>query len=138
MSSVFIQVGLLGIQMIWTRDSEDALTNARTDKKVMQNTNQKFLDMLNELIDTTTKDLKKIERTKYETLITIHVHQKDIFDDLVSTFSVTSHKIRNPQDEVLFGIISSSNYREVDIKIYKPPKIIISIFFSIKHYVLGV
>ena len=49
----------------------------------MQATDNHFLNILDTLIEVTTQNLSKIERRKFETLITIHLHQRDIFHDLV-------------------------------------------------------
>ncbi|XP_061708954.1 dynein axonemal heavy chain 8 [Cydia pomonella] len=86
------QAGLLGMQILWTSDAEYALKKARADRFIMRLTNQKFLDLLNGLIDYTVKDLTPLDRTQIETMITIHVHQRDIFDDLVKL------RIKSPGD----------------------------------------
>ncbi|XP_044147017.1 dynein axonemal heavy chain 8 [Bufo gargarizans] len=77
------QVTLLGLQILWTHDSEEALCTIKEDRKVMQRTNQKFLEILNTLMSQTVRILKKYERIKFESLITIHMHQRDVFDGLV-------------------------------------------------------
>ncbi|XP_017775151.1 PREDICTED: dynein heavy chain 8, axonemal [Nicrophorus vespilloides] len=77
------QAGLVGVQVLWTKESEFAIKRAKVDKVIMKNTNKRFLDLLNSLIDLTSKDLTVLERTRFETMVTIHVHQRDIFDDIV-------------------------------------------------------
>ena len=77
------QVALLGVQLIWTQDFQSALVNMSKDRTVMPSTNKKFMQMLSELIAICLQsDLTKLARIKYETLVTIHVHQKDLFQEV--------------------------------------------------------
>ncbi|XP_072395911.1 dynein axonemal heavy chain 8 [Diabrotica undecimpunctata] len=76
------QAGLVGIQILWTKESEVAIKKARVDRMAMKITNKRFLDLLNSLIDLTSKDLTKMQRIRFETMVTIHVHQRDIFDNI--------------------------------------------------------
>lgn len=76
------QVGIVGIQMLWTRDAEVALDLAKTDKKAMVKADDYFLELLTGLIDKTLDvTMNKLNRMKFETLVTLHVHQRDIFHD---------------------------------------------------------
>ena len=86
------QFCILGIQMIWTREGENALSLCKQEKRIMSETNGKFLDILNLLIAQTTRNLDKIERKKYEVLITVHMHQRDVFEQMVKM------NVKNPND----------------------------------------
>ncbi|CAG9816206.1 unnamed protein product [Phaedon cochleariae] len=76
------QAGLVGVQILWTKEAEVAIKRAKVDRMQMKITNQRFLDLLNSLIDLTSKDLTKMQRIRFETMVTIHVHQRDIFDNI--------------------------------------------------------
>jgi dynein heavy chain len=93
------QVSLLGIQIIWTTDFQDALMrmSKEKDRAVMGAANKKFVQMLSDLIAACLTDLgPKMNRTKYETLVTIHVHQKDLFQEIWK--KVKEHKVKDEND----------------------------------------
>lgn len=73
------QAGLIGVQILWTNEAELAIKKSKVDKEIMRKTNQQFLDLLNEFIELTLTDLSKLQRIKYETMVTIHVHQVNKF-----------------------------------------------------------
>jgi dynein heavy chain len=91
------QVCLLGIQLMWTVDFEDALSRMKSDKKIMAEMHKKFVQMLSDLVGVCLTDLgSKMNRTKFETLVTIHVHQKDLFQEVWK--KAKEHKVKDEND----------------------------------------
>ena len=81
------QYSLLGIQLLWTGDSQGALEVCRTKKNAMRDANDRSLAVLSTLSSWCLQDLgSRMNRTKIETLVTIQVHQRDVINDLTTLY----------------------------------------------------
>lgn len=93
------QVALLGIQMLWTQKVQEALEKNTKEKNStdMEKKRKEIASILERLsnmcLDT---NHTRISRTKVETLVTIHVHQKDLFEEIQA--EVKTQKIRDAND----------------------------------------
>jgi len=91
------QMALLGLQIMWTLQCQDALSKAKGNKQIMVDTNKLQLSILQDLSAWCLEDLgTRMNRTKVETLITIQVHQRDVFADLTKLFK--ERKLSNEHD----------------------------------------
>ena len=89
------QFALLGLQVMWTIQSQDALSKAKANKDVLIGANKHQLAVLQDLSSWCLEDLSRMNRVKIETLITIQVHQKDVLSDLTKLFK--ERKLSNDQ-----------------------------------------
>ncbi|CCI47848.1 unnamed protein product [Albugo candida] len=81
------QFALLGIQMMWTMDLQTALEQCRVKKNLVKDTATKQAQVLTELSTWCLNDLgSKQNRIKIETLVTIHVHQRDVMAELATLY----------------------------------------------------
>ena len=78
------QFALLAVQLMWTYETQTALENCQMKKNAMRENSQKQLQVLSEMSSWCLQDLgTKVNRKKIETLVTVHVHQRDIAQELM-------------------------------------------------------
>jgi dynein heavy chain len=91
------QFALLGLQLSWTSMCQDALSKAGKNKQIIADTNKMQLTILQDLSSWCLEDLQsRMNRVKIETLVTIQVHQRDVFADLARMFK--ERKISDAND----------------------------------------
>ncbi|KAL3815567.1 hypothetical protein ACHAXA_000299 [Cyclostephanos tholiformis] len=77
------QFALLAVQILWTYETQTALEQCGSKKNVMKDNSVRQSQILNELSSWCLQDLgTKVNRKKIETLVTVHVHQRDIANEL--------------------------------------------------------
>jgi dynein heavy chain len=89
------QISLLGIQLKWTVQMEEAISrsNHRDRKEELGRKYEDVKAVLLELVAMCLEDIKdKLKRTKIETLVTIQVHQRDLSGEIRDMYRMNSHK----------------------------------------------
>jgi len=91
------QFALLGVQFAWTFETQTALESCKTKKNIMKENNARQLQVLSEMSSWCLQDLgTKVNRKKIETLVTVHVHQRDIAESLMKL--VRAKKVTDAND----------------------------------------
>ncbi|ANQ07504.1 Uncharacterized protein PCOAH_00018730 [Plasmodium coatneyi] len=91
------QVALICLQVMWTNDIEKCIHKYHSEKNILKVTNKKINYIMSELVNICLSDLgTKLNRTKYETLVTIHVHQRDLFNEISA--KIKEYKIKTCTD----------------------------------------
>jgi len=91
------QVALLGVQMIWTSKVQDCLERNNKERQTEMEKKKKDINgIMSELTAMCLDDWDRIQRTKIETMVTIHVHQKDLFMSLLD--EVRKHNIKDAHE----------------------------------------
>jgi dynein heavy chain len=91
------QFALLAVQLAWTHETETALEECQTKQGVMQENNVQQQKVLQEMSKWCVEDLgTNLNRTKIETLIVVHVHQRDIAEELLKL--VKAKKVKYTTD----------------------------------------
>ena len=91
------QFALLAVQIMWTYETQTSLEQCRTKKNAMKENSQRQHQVLSEMSSWCLQDLgTKVNRKKIETLVTVHVHQRDIAQELMQL--VRTKKIQDSND----------------------------------------
>ena len=91
------QFALLGIQLNWTLQCSDALNNAKTNKNVLGEVSRAQAAVLSDLSAWCLEDLgSAMNRIKVETLVTVQVHQRDVFSELCQLYK--ERKLKDASD----------------------------------------
>ena len=78
------QVALAGIQMLWNNKVQDCLERGQKERITELERKKKDVNnIMSELTAMCLEDWDRLARTKIETLVTIHVHQRDLFGKIL-------------------------------------------------------